>query len=606
MNDQANSDPQIDCRLDAFRSALVALPDDSLLARTACDAARALTQISGNRQTATEILVQARERFSPDHIPPARFLRLLHQCTNDTVNQDQADWAMTRAVRATDDPKELVRLDILRSGYVCDRGDPASALAIAMAARDRAAGLDDPLLCADAEEPVAHLLVLQGDTNGALHIRKERQLPIYERLHAERQRAKTVFGIAEIVQIRGDADATRRLCESDVLPAARKIGDPIFEAETKNLISVMHLGLGDTETALTLLQDEVLPVMAHQGTLRQNAVVRRGIADVLLEQGETDAALDILEDEVLPVFKHLSDPFETALTRSRVAALFQEQGDSDESMRILMQEVLPVFQGLGYEGFIAMAWRQVADIHQENDDIDDALAIRQHKLLPAYARTGATRETAITMANIAMILYEDGYMNVALNMLENEAFAILRKLGDTRAAAHINGIIAEIRAEIAEIDHADRSGLEAALIEHRNSGDRLDEAFVLYRIALNELGSYHSDPEGSNSEAWEKTHLQDVLAPLNQAYAIASELDAPDIIAESGITLAYVLNKIEDKDKALVILGKAQAAAETLGDKDGVRAANRLRAAIEGRPEDDWDLENDWDESCDGDDEDDM
>jgi hypothetical protein len=72
---------------------------------------------------------------------------------------------------------------------------------------------------------IADILQQRGETEEALRIRREEELPVYERLGDVRERAVTMGKIADILQLRGEIEEALRILSEEALPSARKIGD---------------------------------------------------------------------------------------------------------------------------------------------------------------------------------------------------------------------------------------------------------------------------------------------------------------------------------------------------------------------------------------------
>jgi phosphopentomutase len=65
---------------------------------------------------------------------------------------------------------------------------------------------------------IADILQLRGASGEALRIRREEQLPVYERLGDVRSRAITMGKIADILQQRGDTEEALRILREEVSP----------------------------------------------------------------------------------------------------------------------------------------------------------------------------------------------------------------------------------------------------------------------------------------------------------------------------------------------------------------------------------------------------
>jgi hypothetical protein len=74
-------------------------------------------------------------------------------------------------------------------------------------------------------DELATLLESIGELNEALRIRRQEELPVYERLHDIRARAITMGKIADILQARGELDEALRIRREEVLPIFERLGD---------------------------------------------------------------------------------------------------------------------------------------------------------------------------------------------------------------------------------------------------------------------------------------------------------------------------------------------------------------------------------------------
>lgn len=71
----------------------------------------------------------------------------------------------------------------------------------------------------------ADILQARGDLDGALKIRREEELPVYERLGDVREKAVTMGKIADSVAASGQLNDAIRIYSEDVLPAYKRIGE---------------------------------------------------------------------------------------------------------------------------------------------------------------------------------------------------------------------------------------------------------------------------------------------------------------------------------------------------------------------------------------------
>ena len=94
---------------------------------------------------------------------------------------------------------------------------------------------------------IADILQQRGETDEALRIRREEQLPVYERLGDVRERAVTMGKIADILQQRGETDEALRISIEDCLPSAQRIGDIDAIAHIRFSCARLRLARGGLE-----------------------------------------------------------------------------------------------------------------------------------------------------------------------------------------------------------------------------------------------------------------------------------------------------------------------------------------------------------------------
>jgi hypothetical protein len=125
----------------------------------------------------------------------------------------------------------------------------------------------------------------RGDLDGALRIRREEELPVYERLGDEHSAAVTKGQIADIMQARGDLDGALHIRREEQLPIYERLGDVRSVAVTKWNIATILEARDDLDGALRILQEEVLPVFERLGDVHGLLMGRSYLALSLLRRG---------------------------------------------------------------------------------------------------------------------------------------------------------------------------------------------------------------------------------------------------------------------------------------------------------------------------------
>jgi tetratricopeptide (TPR) repeat protein len=134
-------------------------------------------------------------------------------------------------------------------------------------------------------DELADLHYRMGDLDEALRIRREEEIPVYERLGDVRSRAITQGQIADILQARGDLDEALRIRREEEIPVYERLGDVRSRAITQGQIADILQARGDLDEALRIRREEQLPVFERLGDVRSLLVGRANLA--LLELART-------------------------------------------------------------------------------------------------------------------------------------------------------------------------------------------------------------------------------------------------------------------------------------------------------------------------------
>ncbi|MBK7760422.1 MAG: tetratricopeptide repeat protein [Deltaproteobacteria bacterium] len=331
----------------------------------------------------------------------------------------------------------------------------------------------------------ADVLQDRGQLDEALRIRREEQLPVYERLGDVRRKAITLGQIADVLQARGQLDEALTIRREEQLPVYERLGDVRAKAITLGQIADVHQARGQLDEALTIRREEELPVYERLGDLRGKAATMGQIADVLQARGQLDEALRIRRrrsspstsdsatcaprpspwarsptcsrradsstrpsrirrEEELPVYERLGDVRGKAVTLGKIADVLQARGQLDEALRIRREEELPVYERLGDVRSKAVTMGKIADVLQARGQLDEALRIRREEELPVYERLGDVQAKAVTMGKIADVLQRRGQLDEALRIRREEQLPVYERLGDVRGKAVTMGKIADI------------------------------------------------------------------------------------------------------------------------------------------------------------------
>ena len=184
-------------------------------------------------------------------------------------------------------------------------GDVEASLRWATAVRDRARDNGEERTAALGAGQIADIFEARGDLDEALRIRREDQLPVYEKLGDIHSRAIAMGKIADIAEARGDLDEALRIRRDEALPVYEKLGDIRERAVTMGKIADIAQARGDLDEALRIRREDELPVYEKLGDIRARAVTILKIALVEAGQGKLAEADRIFDAECIPVFERL-------------------------------------------------------------------------------------------------------------------------------------------------------------------------------------------------------------------------------------------------------------------------------------------------------------
>jgi hypothetical protein len=142
---------------------------------------------------------------------------------------------------------------------------------------------------------IADILCDRGRLDEALAIRREQELPVYQRLGDVRSAAITQGKIADILYDRGRLDQALAIRRDEELPVYKRLGDVRSAAVTQGSIAHILHARGRLDEALAIRRDEELPVFQELGDVRGQVVCRTNIALTLLQRGRAEDAQPALD-----------------------------------------------------------------------------------------------------------------------------------------------------------------------------------------------------------------------------------------------------------------------------------------------------------------------
>lgn len=144
-----------------------------------------------------------------------------------------------------------------------------------------------------ARGAIADILFSRGDLDAALRIRKEEELPVYERLGEVRARAVTMGKIADILRRKGDLGAARAL-RAECLEINRRLADADGMANTLWGLAQLDLQeqkIGDAVPRIV----EAYDIVCQLGRVDAIAVIGTVLGQILAANEQPDEARIVLQ-----------------------------------------------------------------------------------------------------------------------------------------------------------------------------------------------------------------------------------------------------------------------------------------------------------------------
>ena len=157
-----------------------------------------------------------------------------------------------------------------------------------------------------------------------------RQLAVH---HDDRFHEAVGWGlIANISETRGDLEEALRIRREEEVPVYERLGDVRSLAMTKGKIADILRARGDLEEAMRIRLEEEVPVYEQLGNVRELAIARGKVADAIEIRGDLEEALRIRCEEEVPVYEQLGDVRELAIARGKIAGILATRGELERSV----------------------------------------------------------------------------------------------------------------------------------------------------------------------------------------------------------------------------------------------------------------------------------
>jgi tetratricopeptide (TPR) repeat protein len=274
------------------------------------------------------------------HLVPLVLLRVAADAAFTSGDGPGGERLLDRAVQqagAGDQPGpgavDRARVITEQGRRLITRGDLDQAGQLLGEARQLFTAAGSELEAAVVMGTLADIAYRRGDYDEALRIRREVQLPVYERLGDTRSAAVTWGRIADITYQRGDYDEALRIRREVQLPVYERLGDTRSAAITWGQIADIAHQRGDYEEAAGL-QHRRLAVHQELGDLDGIAAATWDLAQIDLARQDYEAAFPRLA-EAFQILTRLQRPDGIAAAGWPLGQLLMAAGQDSQASQVL-------------------------------------------------------------------------------------------------------------------------------------------------------------------------------------------------------------------------------------------------------------------------------
>ena len=230
-------------------------------------------------------------------------------------------------------PLDQARVIAERARHLLTRGEPEQAEQALRHAHQLFTAAGSELEAAVTMGYIADIAYQRGDYDETLRIRREVQLPVYERLGDTRAAAVTWGQVADIAYQRGDYDEALRIRRQITLPVYERLGDTQSAAITSGKIADIAYQRGDYDEAAELQRNR-LEITKQLGDLDGIAAADWDLAQIDLTREDYESAAPRLI-ESFQIFGQLQRPDGIAAVGRTLGQLLMAAGQTDSARQVL-------------------------------------------------------------------------------------------------------------------------------------------------------------------------------------------------------------------------------------------------------------------------------
>lgn len=330
--------------------------------------------------------------------------------------------------------------------------------------------------------------------------------------------------------------------------AARELGDPVLELQTRLGLGRAQLRLGKPAEARVLLE-QALELALHSGERQDEAAVLNSLGTVHYLLGDYDRAAT-LQRESRALCRETGERRGEAVALNSLGVVHRFQGDFVRAAELYSQ-ALAIFRDIGDRVGEAGADNSLGNVHYSQGDYARATELYR-QALAIRREIGDRHGEANALSNLGYVHLMQGDYARAME-LHHQHLIISREIGERRGEA--NALSCLGNAHYAQGEYANAAEMYTQALELlREIGERHGEA-----NALNGLGNAHR-MQGDNARAAEL---------YRQSLAIFREIGGRQGEAYAFSSLGHVHYAQGDYARAAELFGQALAICREIGERRG-------------------------------------
>jgi len=262
------------------------------------------------------------------------------------------------------------------------------------------------------------------------------------------RRAKFLDELAQILLESGQTEAAIAIRRDQELPLVQRLGDEVEIAfALGNLSFALQTG-GHTEASIAMLRDRVLPAFDRLRQLPALCLGQIRLASALLQVQRVSEATDVITKQAIPIATFLDYSDLLADANSVLSACLAQQGRYKEAIGVLESVIASWESQPTGETKLPTAQSQLGHYLTMVGQLDKAGPLLEQAAADLAAQTKVAERTQ-ALYRLARVYELQGQLSRALQVLREQAMPVATAVGDAAALGAIADLVKRLQAALA-------------------------------------------------------------------------------------------------------------------------------------------------------------